>query len=110
VAKKGTSTRRGTINVALNGLVAAGVIAGFRTNYQTKDEPDQITEKPHIELIRRSSECLVYIGAPPGRRIGDGRCQLAFGWGLLELTCRGRVPRARPRRAEDERRYRCARR
>jgi hypothetical protein len=42
VAKKGTSTRRGTINVALNGLVAAGVIAGFRTNYQTKDEPDRL--------------------------------------------------------------------
>jgi hypothetical protein len=42
VAKKGTSTRRGTINVALNGLVATGVIAGFRTNYQTKDEPDRL--------------------------------------------------------------------
>ena len=42
MAKKGTSTRRGTINVALNGLVAAGVIAGFRTNYQTKDEPDRL--------------------------------------------------------------------
>jgi hypothetical protein len=42
MAKKGISTRRGTINMALNGLVATGAIAGFRTNYQTKDEPDRL--------------------------------------------------------------------
>jgi len=42
VAKKDSSTRRGTINMALNGLVATGAIAAFRTNYQTKDEPDQL--------------------------------------------------------------------
>jgi hypothetical protein len=41
MTKKGNSTKRGTINMALNGLVATGVIAGFRTNYQTKDEPDR---------------------------------------------------------------------
>ena len=29
-------------NVALNGLVSTGVIAGFRTNYATKEEPDQL--------------------------------------------------------------------
>ena len=28
---KGNSSRRGLINVALNGLVSTGVIAGFRT-------------------------------------------------------------------------------
>ena len=39
---KGNSSRRGLINVALNGLVSAGVIAGFRTNYATKEEPDQL--------------------------------------------------------------------
>jgi len=30
------------INVALNGLVSNTVIAGFRTNYATRDEPDQL--------------------------------------------------------------------
>ena len=39
---KGNSSRRGLINVALNGLVSTGVIAGFRTNYATKEEPDQL--------------------------------------------------------------------
>jgi hypothetical protein len=39
---KGNSSRRGLINVALNGLVSTGVIAGFRTNYVTKEEPDQL--------------------------------------------------------------------
>jgi len=39
---KGNSCRRGLINVALNGLVSTGVIAGFRTNYATKEEPDQL--------------------------------------------------------------------
>jgi hypothetical protein len=40
--RKGNSSRRGLINVALNGLVSTGVIAGFRTNYATKEEPDQL--------------------------------------------------------------------
>jgi hypothetical protein len=40
---RGNSSRRGLINVALNGLVSDGVIAGFRTNYATRDEPDQLT-------------------------------------------------------------------
>src|SRR3954454_4180417 len=39
---KGNSSRRGLINVALNGLVSTGVIAGFRTNYTTRGEPDQL--------------------------------------------------------------------
>ena len=39
---KGTSSRRGQINVALNGLVSTGVITGFRTNYATRDEPDHL--------------------------------------------------------------------
>ena len=39
---KGNSSRRGLINVALNGLVSNTVIAGFRTNYATRDEPDQL--------------------------------------------------------------------
>ena len=39
---KGNSSRRGLINVALNGLVSTGVIAAFRTNYATKEEPDQL--------------------------------------------------------------------
>src|SRR3954470_9392745 len=36
------SSKRGLINVALNGLVSTGVIAGFRTNYTTREEPDQV--------------------------------------------------------------------
>ena len=39
---KGNSSKRGLINVALNGLVSTGVIAGFRTNYATREEPDQV--------------------------------------------------------------------
>jgi hypothetical protein len=39
---KGNSSRRALINVALNGLVSTGVIPGFRTNYATKEEPDQL--------------------------------------------------------------------
>ena len=39
---KGHSSKRGLINVALNGLVSTGVIAGFRTNYTTREEPDQV--------------------------------------------------------------------
>jgi hypothetical protein len=39
---QGNSSRRGLINVALNGLVSNGVIAGFKTNYATKEEPDQL--------------------------------------------------------------------
>ena len=39
---KSNSSKRGLINVALNGLVSTGVIAGFRTNYATRDEPDQV--------------------------------------------------------------------
>src|SRR5215203_4733644 len=39
---KGNSSKRGLINVALNGLVSTGVIAGFRTNYTTREEPDQV--------------------------------------------------------------------
>jgi hypothetical protein len=35
-------SRRGLINVALNGLVSTGVIAGFRTNYETREEPDPL--------------------------------------------------------------------
>jgi hypothetical protein len=30
------------INVVLNGLVSSGVIAGFRTNYETREEPDAL--------------------------------------------------------------------
>ena len=39
---KGNSSKRGLINVALNGLVSTGVIAGFRINYATREEPDQV--------------------------------------------------------------------
>ena len=39
---KGRSSRRGLINVALNGLVSTGVIASFRTNYATREEPDEV--------------------------------------------------------------------
>ena len=39
---KGRSSRRGLINVALNGLVSTGVIAGFRTNYATREAPDEV--------------------------------------------------------------------
>jgi hypothetical protein len=28
--------------MALNRLVSAGAISGFRTNYETRDEPDQL--------------------------------------------------------------------
>ena len=34
--------RRGAINLTLNQLVSAGVIAGFRTNYETREEPDRL--------------------------------------------------------------------
>jgi hypothetical protein len=34
-----SSTRRGAINVALNHLVSVGAIAGFRTNYESRNEP-----------------------------------------------------------------------
>jgi hypothetical protein len=39
---KGRSSRRGLINVALNGLVSTGVIAGFRTNYATREAQDEV--------------------------------------------------------------------
>jgi hypothetical protein len=39
---KGKPSRRGLINVALNGLVSTGVIGGFTTNYETREEPDQL--------------------------------------------------------------------
>ena len=35
-------SRRGQINVVLNGLVSSGVVAGFRTNYETREEPDPL--------------------------------------------------------------------
>jgi hypothetical protein len=34
--------RRGAINLTLNHLVSSGVIAGFRTNYETREEPDRL--------------------------------------------------------------------
>src|SRR4051812_20803273 len=36
------ASRRGLINVGLNRLVAAGTIASFRTNYETRHEPDRV--------------------------------------------------------------------
>jgi hypothetical protein len=39
---KGKPSRRGLINVALNGLVSTGVIGGFRTNYEMREEPDAL--------------------------------------------------------------------
>ncbi|MFL5057304.1 MAG: hypothetical protein ACJ8DE_18940 [Microvirga sp.] len=35
-------SRRGQINVLLNGLVSSGVVAAFRTNYKTREEPDPL--------------------------------------------------------------------
>ena len=53
---KGVSTRRGAINIALNRLIAAGAIAGFRTNYQSKSEPQHlvitVTAAGNAEAIR----------------------------------------------------------
>jgi hypothetical protein len=37
-----STTRRGAINVALNHLVSVGVIAGFRTNYESRKEPARL--------------------------------------------------------------------
>src|SRR5215217_127557 len=39
---KGKPSRRGLINVALNGLVSTGLIGGFTTNYDTREEPDAL--------------------------------------------------------------------
>jgi|tagenome__1003787_1003787.scaffolds.fasta_scaffold20665751_1 hypothetical protein len=36
------ASRRGLINVGLNRLVAAGTIASFHTNYETRQEPDRV--------------------------------------------------------------------
>ena len=39
---KSNRSRRGLLNVTLNGLTSAGVIAGFQSNYATKNEPDRL--------------------------------------------------------------------
>jgi hypothetical protein len=39
---KSNRSSRGLLNVTLNGLTSAGVIAGFQSNYATKNEPDRV--------------------------------------------------------------------
>src|SRR5215213_2847482 len=68
---KGKPSRRGLINVALNGLVSTGLIGGFTTNYDTREEPDAlritVTRADGANAAAVQTEVLKALG-----RVGEG--------------------------------------
>src|SRR5215203_2535974 len=83
---KGRSSRRDLINVAFNGLVSTGVIAGFRTNYEPDEvqitvtslsgaRQESIRAKVRQALGKGAKIVIEPSGRPPARR-GSRRGQL----------------------------------
>jgi hypothetical protein len=67
VMSKFKPSRRGQINVVLNGLVSSGVIAGFRTNYETKEEPDPL----RITVTRADGDSAAAVQAKVLKALGQ---------------------------------------